>query len=50
MFSLWEAWGTESSVREPGEASQRKEEEQASMGKGSVEVVNTGKLVRQEKL
>lgn len=44
MFSLWKAWGTETGVREPGEASQKKDEEQASVGQGSVVVANVGSL------
>lgn len=45
MFSLCKAWGTVSSVRDPGEASQRKEAQQALEGKGSVVVVvNVGSL------
>lgn len=43
MFSLWEEWGTEPSVREPGEASQ-KDEEQALVGQGNMVVVNSGSM------
>lgn len=44
IFSLWEAWGTELRIWEPGEAPQKKDEEQASVGQGSVVVANAGGL------